>query len=66
MASVLELISRLWAAFLLSRSGTGGRCYWATQAGNPGVRRFLDRLGIARVANGNNNRLSSQPSQVVK
>lgn len=30
-----------------------GRCYGATQAGNPGVRRFLDRLRIARVANGN-------------
>src|SRR5712691_9111796 len=43
-----------------------GRCYGATQAGNPGVRRFLDRLRIASVANGNKNWLSGQPSQVVK
>src|ERR1700692_4659811 len=43
-----------------------GRCYGATQAGNPGVRSFLDRLRIARVANGNKNWLSNQPSQVVK
>jgi hypothetical protein len=32
----------------------------------PGVRRFLDRLRIASVANGNKNWLSDQPSQVVK
>jgi hypothetical protein len=43
-----------------------GRCYGATQAGNPGVRRFLDRLRIASVANGNKNWLSGQPLQVVK
>src|ERR1700721_2591603 len=42
------------------------RCCGATQAGNPGVRRFLDRLRIASVANGNKNWLSDQPSQVVK
>jgi hypothetical protein len=41
------------------------RCYGATQAGNPGVRRFLDRLRIS-VVNGNKNWLSDQPSQVVK
>ena len=51
---------------LLARLTRNVRCYGATQAGNPGVRRFLDRLGIARVASGNKNRLNSQPSQVVK
>src|SRR5258705_6653202 len=42
------------------------RCYGTTQVGNLRVRRFLDRLRIASVANGNKNWLSGQPLQVVK